>query len=207
MNWLDILIIIVMGISVLWGGKTGLFGAAFYTVSIFIGWLIAVRVSQTLGNIFTDNLGLDTYITVIVYFVILVSSLILTRSIIRMLGVGTMLVDIATLGMNRIFGMLIGLATGILLGAVIITGLARFTYDFDIDKNIAQIQNIPGKQLIPSEKIGSKVGETRTTIESGLTTSKLAPVYIKILRFIPNDTVELLPDDFNHTLDLLDSKL
>ena len=118
-----------------------------------------------------------------------------------------MLVDIATLGMNRIFGMLIGLATGILLGAVIITGLARFTYDFDIDKNIAQIQNIPGKQLIPSEKIGSKVGETRTTIESALTTSKLAPVYIKILRFIPNDTVELLPDDFNHTLDLLDSKL
>ena len=207
MNWIDILIIIVIGICVLWGGKTGLFGAAFYTVSIFIGWLIAVRVSQTLGNIFTDNLGLDTYITVIVYFVILVSSLILTRSILRMLGVGTMLVDIATLGMNRIFGMLIGLATGILLGAVIITGLARFTYDFDIDKNIAQIQNIPGKQLIPSEKIGSKVGETRTTIESGLTTSKLAPVYIKILRFIPNDTVELLPDDFNHTLDLLDSKL
>ena len=207
MNWIDILIIIVIGICVLWGGKTGLFGAAFYTVSIFIGWLIAVRVSQTIGNIFTDNLGLDTYITVIVYFVILVSSLILTRSILRMLGVGTMLVDIATLGMNRIFGMLIGLATGILLGAVIITGLARFTYDFDIDKNIAQIQNIPGKQLIPSEKIGSKVGETRTTIESGLTTSKLAPVYIKILRFIPNDTVELLPDDFNHTLDLLDSKL
>ena len=207
MNWIDILIIIVMGICVLWGGKTGLFGAAFYTVSIFIGWLIAVRVSQTIGNIFTDNLGLDTYITVIVYFVILVSSLILTRSILRMLGVGTMLVDIATLGMNRIFGMLIGLATGILLGAVIITGLARFTYDFDIDKNIAQIQNIPGKQLIPSEKIGSKVGETSTTIESGLTTSKLAPVYIKILRFIPNDTVELLPDDFNHTLDLLDSKL
>jgi len=207
MNWIDILIIIVIGICVLWGGKTGLFGAAFYTVSIFIGWLIAVRVSQTIGNIFTDNLGLDTYITVIVYFVILVSSLILTRSILRMLGVGTMLVDIATLGMNRIFGMLIGLATGILLGAVIITGLARFTYDFDIDKNIAQIQNIPGKQLIPSEKIGSKVGETRTTIESALTTSKLAPVYIKILRFIPNDTVELLPDDFNHTLDLLDSKL
>ena len=207
MNWLDILIIIVMGICVLWGGKTGLFGAAFYTVSIFLGWLIAVRVSQTLGNIFTDNLGLDTYITVIVYFVILVSSLVVTRSILRMLGVGTMLVDIATLGMNMIFGMLIGLATGILLGAVIITGLARFTYDFDIDKNIAQIQNIPGKQLIPSEKIGSKVGETRTTIESGLTTSKLAPVYIKILRFIPNDTVELLPDDFNHTLDLLDSKL
>jgi len=207
MNWLDILIIIVMGICVLWGAKTGLFGAAFYTVSIFIGWLIAVRVSQTLGNIFTDNLGLDTYITVIVYFVILVSSLILTRSILRMLGVGTMLVDIATLGMNRIFGMLIGLAAGILLGAVIITGLARFTYDFDIDKNIAQIQNIPGKQLILSEKIGSKVGETRTTIESGFTNSKLAPVYIKILRFIPNDTVELLPDDFNHTLDLLDSKL
>ena len=207
MNWLDILIIVILGICLLWGAKTGLFGAAFYAGAIFVGWLIAVRVAQTIGNVFADNLGLDTQVTVIVYFVILVSSLVLTRSILKGIGVGTMIVDVATFGMNRIFGMLIGLAIGILLGAVVITGLARFTYDFDITENMAQIKKVPGQSLIPSEKIESKTEDTRTTIESGFKNSTIAPVYIKILRFIPNDTIELLPDDFMHTLDLLDSKL
>ena len=207
MNWMDILILVVLGISVLWGAKTGLFGAVFYAVTIFVGWLIAVRVSQTIGNAFTDNLGLDTYITVIVYFIILMSSLVLARSVLKILGIGTMVVDVATLGMNRIFGMIIGLAVGILIGAVLITGLARFTYDLDITTNMPQVPNIPGHNLIPSDKIGAKVEDTRTTLETGFTNSTIAPIYIKILRLVPNETVELLPDDFNHTLDLLDSKI
>ena len=207
MNWMDILILVVLGISVLWGAKTGLFGAVFYAVTIFVGWLIAVRISQTIGNAFTDNLGLDTYITVIVYFIILMSSLVLARSVLKMLGIGTMVVDVATLGMNRIFGMIIGLAVGILIGAVLITGLARFTYDLDITTNMLQVPNIPGQNLIPSDKIGAKVEDTRTILETGFTNSTIAPIYIKILRLVPNETVELLPDDFNHTLDLLDSKI
>ena len=80
MNWMDILIIVILGACVFWGAKTGLFGAAFYAVTIFVGWLIAIRVSQTIGNAFTNNLELDTYITVIVYFVILISSLVLVTS-------------------------------------------------------------------------------------------------------------------------------
>lgn len=207
MNWMDILIIVILGACVFWGAKTGLFGAAFYAVTIFVGWLIAIRVSQTIGNAFTNNLELDTYITVIVYFVILISSLVLARSALKMLGIATMVVDVATLGMNRIFGMVIGLTIGVLMGAIVITGLARFTYDFDISKNMSQIPNIPGQSLIPSEKIGSKVEETKIWLESGFTDSTIAPIYIKIISLIPNETVELLPDDFNHTLDLLDSKL
>ncbi|GIS63772.1 MAG: hypothetical protein CM1200mP3_00200 [Chloroflexota bacterium] len=49
--------------------------------------------------------------------------------------------------------------------------------------------------------------ETKIWLESGFPDSTIAPIYIKIISLIPNETVELLPDDFNHTLDLLDSKL
>ena len=79
MNWIDIVILIILIVSVIWGARTGLFGAALYAVGTIIGWIVGGRVAQMIGSAFGDSLSIDTTVTVIVYILILGASFLLTR--------------------------------------------------------------------------------------------------------------------------------
>ena len=207
MNWIDIVILVILIASVFWGARTGLFGAALYAVGTIIGWIIGGRVAQMIGSAFGDSLSIDTTVTVIVYILILGATFLLTRSIIKLLKPGTALVDVATLGMNRIVGMILGLAIGIILVAVLITAITRFTYDFDLGTDISGSAALTTPGLIVTENISAKVDNTKSALENGLTDSAIAPTIVKILRKIPGNTFGLVPKDFMAALDILGSKL
>tara|TARA_B100000586_G_scaffold267812_1_gene243172 strand:+ start:240 stop:863 length:624 start_codon:yes stop_codon:yes gene_type:complete len=207
MNWIDIVILIILIVSVIWGARTGLFGAALYAVGTIIGWIVGGRVAQMIGSAFGDSLSIDTTVTVIVYILILGASFLLTRSVIKLLKPGTALVDVATLGMNRIVGMVLGLAIGIVLVAVLITAITRFTYDFALETDIAGSAALTTPGLVVTENILAKVDNTKSTLENGLTDSAIAPTIVKILRKIPGNSFGLVPKDFMAALDILDSKL
>jgi len=207
MNWIDIVILVILIASVFWGARTGLFGAALYAVGTIIGWIIGGRVAQMIGSAFGDSLSIDTTVTVIVYILILGATFLLTRSIIKLLKPGTALVDVATLGMNRIVGMILGLAIGIILVAVLITAITRFTYDFDLGTDISGSAALTTPGLIVTENISAKVDNTKSALENGLTGSAIAPTIVKILRKIPGNSFGLVPKDFMAALDILGSKL
>ena len=207
MNWIDIVILVILIASVFWGARTGLFGAALYAVGTIIGWIIGGRVAQMIGSAFGDSLSIDTTVTVIVYILILGATFLLTRSIIKLLKPGTALVDVATLGMNRIVGMILGLAIGIILVAVLITAITRFTYYFDLDTDISGSAALTTPGLIVTENISAKVDNTKSALENGLTGSAIAPTIVKILRKIPGNSFGLVPKDFMAALDILGSKL
>ena len=207
MNWIDIVILVILIASVFWGARTGLFGAALYAVGTIIGWIIGGRVAQIIGSAFGDSLSIDTTVTVIVYILILGATFLLTRSIIKLLKPGTALVDVATLGMNRIVGMILGLAIGIILVAVLITAITRFTYDFDLGTDISGSAALTTPGLIVTENISAKVDNTKSALENGLTGSAIAPTIVKILRKIPGNSFGLVPKDFMAALDILGSKL
>ena len=207
MNWIDIVILVILIASVFWGARTGLFGAALYAVGTIIGWIIGGRVAQMIGSAFGDSLSIDTTITVIVYILILGATFLLTRSVIKLLQPGTALVDVATLGMNRIVGMILGFAIGIILVAVLITAITRFTYDFNLDTDISGSATLTTPGLIVTENISAKVDNTKSVLENGLTDSAIAPTIVKILRKIPGNTFGLVPKDFMAALDILGSKL
>ena len=207
MNWIDIVILVILIASVFWGARTGLFGAALYAVGTIIGWIIGGRVAQMIGSAFGDSLSIDTTVTVIVYILILGATFLLTRSVIKLLKPGTALVDVATLGMNRIVGMILGLAIGIILVAVLITAITRFTYDFDLETDISGSAALTTPGLVVTENILAKVDNTKSTLENGLTDSAIAPTIVKILRKIPGNSFGLVPKDFMAALDILDSKL
>jgi len=207
MNWIDIVILIILIASVILGARTGLFGAALYAVGTIIGWIIGGRVAQMIGSAFGDSLSIDTTVTVIVYILVLGASILLTRSVIKLLKPGTALVDVATLGMNRIVGMVLGLAIGIILVAVALTAITRFTYDFDLDTDISGSAALTTPGHVVTENILAKVDNTKSTLENGLIDSAIAPTIVKILRKIPGNSFGFVPKDFMAALDILDSKL
>ena len=207
MNWIDIVILTILIACVLWGARTGMVGAALYAVGTIIGWIIGGRVAQMIGSAFGDSLSIDTTVTVIVYILVLGASILLTRSVIKLLKPGTALVDVATLGMNRIVGMVLGLAIGIILVAVALTAITRFTYDFDLDTDISGSAALTTPGHVVTENILAKVDNTRSTLENGLIDSAIAPTIVKILRKIPGNSFGFVPKDFMAALDILDSKL
>jgi uncharacterized membrane protein required for colicin V production len=213
MNWIDIVILILVGLSVVWGMKSGLVGAALYVIGIMVGWVISGRLSMLIGNTVGTSpspwtgQSLDTTITVFVYLLIIGASLVITRSVIKLIKPGTILIDIATLGLNRMVGILLGFVIGIIFSSIFLTALTRFTYDFDVIGNIPGSSTVTSSNLVPIESIVAKVENTKSTLEKDLTQSTIAPYMVKIIRNMPANMFGLIPDEFMTSLDILNSKL
>ncbi|MEC9322105.1 MAG: hypothetical protein VX869_08005, partial [Chloroflexota bacterium] len=67
MNWLDVIIIICIAISVFWGMRNGLLGTSLFFLGILIGWFIAGRVSEMVGDSLQLSRSMDSSITVLTY--------------------------------------------------------------------------------------------------------------------------------------------
>ena len=207
MNWIDIAILIIFALCIVWGAKSGLVGAALYGAGLLIGWVISGRLSQILGNTLGTSSSVDTTITVLVYILIFGASIVITRSVIKLIKPGTILVDVATLGLNRIVGLIIGLLLGIIVSFIFITALTRFTYDFDIVSDIPGASTVTATKFIPSNGIVAKVENTRNSLENDLTQSSITPYIVKIIINIPANVFGLIPDEYMAPLDILNTKL
>ncbi len=225
MYWLYFLLLGILVVSMYWGLKTGLFVAAIYGVGILVGWRIAGEISQTIGGIIGDTLGLesssgqamgdlssvnmsvDTTTTVIAYVVVFILTLIITKIIIKLIAPFLAIIDVATLGLNRIAGIILGLVVGIIITSVTVSGLTRLAYDFH------EFPNIPGSSLISNgeitaiEGIDAKIENTRTSIENALLESTITPIFVRVLRITPNDAFGIIPTDYSTAISILNSKL
>ena len=207
MNWIDIILILVLTACIVWGARVGLVGATLYFVGTLIGWAVSGRVSQVIGSTFNDSLSLDTTITTLIYILIVGASVVLTRSVLKLLKPGMPVLDIATLGLNRILGMGVGLALGLIFVCILITGLTRFTYDFDVGSQMVGLNSVSNNTLVNTGDVIAKVESTKSLLENDFATSKISPLIIGTLRNIPADGFGLVPTDFMAALDILDSKL
>lgn len=134
MNWLDYALIVILGIGVLTGLRIGILGAAYYTIVMFIGWLLAGQLGSQVGEFLKSFIDDDRIVTVVSFAVIITVVVFIGRKlwpIIRtMLGIATLGTSVMV---DRLGGLAIGLLLGIaLLGASIVV-LARFTYTFDTE--------------------------------------------------------------------------
>ena len=196
MNWLDFVILGILIVSMYWGLKTGIFVAAIYGIGILIGWRISGEMSQTIGELIGDALGLqsdsvkavselsgvnlsiDTTTTIVAYVIILILTLVVTKIILKFIKPFLTVIDVATLGFSRIAGIILGLIVGVIICSVTIAGLTRLAYDFH------ELPNVPGSSLISNgeilviEGIDAKIENTRTSIEDALIDSTIAPIFV-----------------------------
>ena len=225
MNWLDFVILGILIVSMYWGLKTGIFVAAIYGIGILIGWRISGEVSQTIGELIGDALGLqsdsvkavselsgvnlsiDTTTTIVAYVIILSLTLFVTIILLKFIKPFLTVIDVATLGFSRIAGIILGLIVGVIICSVTIAGLTRLAYDFH------ELPNVPGSSLISNgeilviEGIDAKIENTRTSIEDALIDSTIAPIFVSVLQITPDDAFGIIPTDYMTAIKILDSKL
>ena len=206
MNWLDVVIIICIAISVFWGMRNGLLGTSLFFLGILIGWFIAGRVSEIVGDSLQLSRSMDASITVLTYLLVISISIVLTRSAIKLIKPATMIVDIATLGMNRLAGIILGLSIGIIIGAVLVVAVARFTYEFDLHDSISGVPSGPTALIVNTGSVVASVENTKKITDEGLTGSTLAAAYVKVFKTLPGNALGFLPGDFMAALEIMDSR-
>ena len=200
MNFIDIAIIVLILLSMYWGVKTGLFATGIYVVGLLVGWAIAGQVAPIVGEVVDDE-RLDSLITTLSYVIVVGASIVTTRSILKLIKPASTIIDLLTLGLNRLIGAILGLILGLAISCILISGLARITYDFTVIEDISQ--NIDQTEIIETEEIIATIYGTQSDIENALLESTAVPIIIFILDLNPIE----IPGDFLATIEILDSKL
>ena len=199
MNWLDFVIIAIVVVAAVMGMKTGLIGTAFGAVGAFVGWLVAAQVGDQVGGLFDKSVTNDTTITVITYALIMIAGLVAAGIIWR---IARPFLSVATLGLagmvDKLGGVVLGLAVGVAVSGALIVVLARFAYDFE-----APEEGVAGRvaDQIPN------VQKTRGTVDDALTGSAIVDAFVDITDALPADALGFIPSDFETSLDILERNI
>jgi uncharacterized membrane protein required for colicin V production len=207
-NWLDIVLIAVIVVAALIGMRFGLIRGAITAVGVYIGWLLAGQYSDDIGALFEESPSNDALVTVISYAVIMVGALIVSGILARLVRP---LLTVFTLGMSslvdRLGGLVVGLLIGVAIAGALIIGMARLTYNFDIE-SIAE--SAPLEKASRVARIGdqlARVEDTREQLESALANSQLVSAFIDVTDAIPGDTLGFVPSDFKFALEILEEHI
>ena len=188
MNIFDWFILIVVSISTFYGIRYGLIRAIFSMLGIIVGWLLAGQLSGLIGGYLSGTITNESVTTVIAYAIILILSLWISSYAYKVL---MPVLTISTLGMssliNKLGGALLGLAIGITISGVCLTGVARVAYALDLDK----VEN-------PSESLLLDFNNSLAGLETNLTNSQFAPTVLKIFEKLPGT----LPNEFEGAIEL-----
>jgi len=125
MNWIDVVILVVWIIAAYWGFATGLVRMVVPLVIVGVGLALASRIAEPVGNLFssfTDSENTQTVIAFVAIFLIL-----LIISAVANFGLSFLLRFVPPIGLaNRLGGLALGVLLGFVLLSGLLTGLQRF---------------------------------------------------------------------------------
>ena len=136
MNWVDILVLVVWGLTALWGVKVGLIRMVVPLLMVVAGLALSSRIAGPVGNIlglFTDNENFQTVGAFIaIYLALFIAGIILSTLLRTALS-------IVPLGgtANNVAGLVVGLIVGFVLLSGLLTGMQKFPVG-GADRAIAQ---------------------------------------------------------------------
>ena len=191
MNSLDIVLLVIIGIAIVWGLRTGVLKTTFAAAGVLIGWWLAGRFADDVGALMGDALLLDSIVTVAAYTAIIAASVIVAAIIGNLLRP---LLVIGTLGAaglaDRLGGALLGLVVGLVIAGAVIAVLTRLAVDFTVD--------VPGVAAIESQ---------RQILIDWLTGSGVVDIFLNVRAFLPGSLLGFMPDDFSVALDIIEDHM
>ena len=195
MNWLDIIVLLILLAGGFFGLRAGLIGASLGVGGIIAAVLLAGQISDDVGELLTDSISNDTVVTVVSYAIIIggvIAATWLARGVLRRL------VSMVFLGWaDRLGGAGLGILAGAVVSGALITGMARFTYNFEVSSGGLPQQ---AYSRLP-------VANAKGWLEGALTGSASAPIFVDVATAIPAGTLGLVPSDFRVALDILEKKI
>ncbi|MFH1003234.1 MAG: CvpA family protein [Chloroflexota bacterium] len=137
MNWLDIVILIVMVITTLYGLRSGLIKTVLDVVGLLVGIVLAGRFYSSLAGALTF-VPSEGWAKIIAFIIILVAVIIVAGILARLLKWLTSLVMLGWL--NHLLGAVFGLVWGgIVLGALLTVWVKFFSTGIIGDSALARI--------------------------------------------------------------------
>jgi uncharacterized membrane protein required for colicin V production len=222
-NWLDIVLLVIFALGLYQGLKTGLIGAAILVAGAFIGWALAGQLSDDVGAMFEDSLNSDTLVTVVSYAIIISGSIFVAKTIEKILRPALTALTLGLAGMvDKLGGILLGALMGAAVAAIVITGLARFAYNFTIPvPDIDLPANIQGGQagaLTDAAKAAAQdalkdgfeipqVEDKKEFVEDVLAESTIVPYFLDVKNALPDNAFGLIPSDFRASLEILEEAI
>ena len=195
MNWLDIIILIVLISSAVFGMRTGIITALIMTIGGFVGWLIAGQLADDLGSTFSDSVSSDTLVTVVSYIIIISAGLMVGSWIAKIVRP---ILSVATLGISSLIDSLGGITLGLLIGIVISSSIiifsARFAYDFEnIDNDT--VTSIADQIDVKTVRLG---------LQNRLVDSTSVDIFLGTIHKLPANSLGFIPSDFQISIELLE---
>ena len=196
LNWLDLAILFLLGISILLGWRTGLFSAAFLAGGAAAGVFVAGHISDDVSELFTDSLFSDTLATVIAYAAITTVVFVTVQALRGVIGgpLRRMMKAISVQWMDNLGGAALGIVLGLALTGGLIAMMARLASDLPKEFEVVDLEGIDRTEL-------------QTGLNDSLIESALVPAYLEARRSIPGDAMGFVPDDFDAALDILEAQI
>ena len=196
LNWLDLAILFLLGISILLGWRTGLFSAAFLAGGAAAGVFVAGHISDDVSELFTDSLFSDTLATVIAYAAITTVVFVTVQALRGVIGgpLRRMMKAISVQWMDNLGGATLGIVLGLALTGGLIAMMARLASDLPKEFEVVDLEGIDRTEL-------------QTGLNDSLIESALVPAYLEARRSIPGDAMGFVPDDFDAALDILEAQI
>ena len=203
MNWIDILIVVIVAASVVWGLKTGVIPMAFTVLGILIGWWLAGQYADDVGGLVGDWGTFDTAVTVVCYAAIVSLSVFVASKVGSMLRPFIVIGTLGTAGMaDKIGGLLIGLIIGLVITGAVIVVLARLSFDLEVSTPDVQIAGGAEIMRLAGGKVAA-ITEKRQVMVNSLRGSTVVPVFLDMVDLVPGSALGFIPGDFQASLDVL----
>jgi membrane protein required for colicin V production len=197
MNVYDWVILILVVAGALLGLRSGAVGTALTIAGVFVAMLLGAQFAGRIVPTFTDSITNEAVITALGYVIIFVAVFIAVSILSRVAKVAMTITF--TGWIDKLAGIVVGLAVGVLISLALTMFLARLAYVFDTgDRGDQNKLNAMVEQHIESG--------VRDQIDRLLTGSALVPVLIDISKAVPADAFGLVPADFRTAFSVLESR-
>lgn len=194
MNWLDLILVIVVGVSAFMGLKIGLVRAGFTALGIFVGSILGGQLSDDIGGLVT-GIDSDSAVATVVSYAIIIS-ICLTVAAVASVIIRKVLTLLLMGWADKLAGGALGVAAGAVISAGIIMGMANLTYSAEVGDEIAtKVLNF----TVDTDK-------AKARLEDGLTQSSLVEAFIEVVDVFPSSTLVFVPSNFKSALDVLSQR-
>ncbi len=203
MNWIDIVIVLIVAASLVWGLKTGVIPMVFTVVGILIGWWLAGQYADDVGGLVGDWGTFDTAVTVVCYAAIVSLSVFVASKLGSLVKPFLVIGTLGTAGMaDKIGGLLIGLLIGLVITGAFIVVLARLSFDLEVSTPDVQIAGGAEIMRLAGGKVAA-ITEKRQVMVNSLRGSTVVPVFLDMVDLVPGSALGFIPGDFQASLDIL----
>jgi len=191
MNWFDLVLLAMVGVSVFVGWKVGFLGAGFNVLGGIAGVMLAGRLSDDVADLLNDLVISSEPLALVAAYVLIFLAIFVAAQVARAI-VKRILSGVFLGWVERVGGLALGLAGGVVFAVALVAVLARLAVD------------LPGAELAraPLEKVHVREG-----VDNALTHSRIVALVLDLREAAPADLLGLVPEGYKVALDLLERRM